>query len=101
MQLTPTWLLTTKTSQGRVFNLPWLLWLEEWCRVVKCVMNVIRPYDLKLLIGIVMRFEGYMLINTLLWWDGDMFSDDGVGLPLLGFEVLISSDELKVLQTTS
>jgi hypothetical protein len=30
-----------------------------------------------------------------------MFNDDGVGLPLVGFEVLISSDDLQVLQTTS
>jgi len=64
-------------------------------------MDVTRPYDLKLLIGIVVKFEGYMLINTLLWWDGDMFNDDGVGLPLVGFEVLISSDDLQVVQTTS
>jgi hypothetical protein len=30
-----------------------------------------------------------------------MFSDDGMGLPLAGFEVVISSDDLQVLQTTS
>jgi hypothetical protein len=41
-----------------------------------------------------MRFEGYMLIGTLLWWDGGRFSDDGMGLSLAGFEVVISSDDL-------
>lgn len=56
---------------------------------------------LKLLIGIIVRFEGYMLIRILLWWDGGMFSDDGVGLPLASFEVVISSDDLQVLQSAS
>jgi hypothetical protein len=52
---------------------------------------------LSLLIGVVVRFEGYMLIGTLLWWDGGMFSDDGMGLPLVGFEVVLSNDDLQVL----
>jgi hypothetical protein len=39
-------------------------------------------------------FEGYMLIGTLLWWDGGKFSDDGMGLWLAGFEIVISSDDL-------
>ncbi len=64
-------------------------------------MDVTRPYDLKWLIGIVVRFEGYMLLGILLWWDGDKFNDDGMGLPMAGFEVVLSSDELQVLQTTS
>jgi hypothetical protein len=42
-----------------------------------------------------------MLIGTPLWWDGGKFSDDGMGLPLVGFEVVISNDDLQVLQTTS
>jgi hypothetical protein len=50
--------------------------------------------SLKLLIGVVMRFEGYILIDTPLWWDGGIFSDDGMGPPLAGFEVVLSSDDL-------
>jgi hypothetical protein len=53
---------------------------------------------LKLLIGVVMRFKGYMLIGTLLWWDGGMFSDDGMGLPLAWFEVVLSSDDLQIFK---
>jgi hypothetical protein len=30
-----------------------------------------------------------------------MFSDDGIGFPLAGFEVVLSSDDLQVLETAS
>jgi hypothetical protein len=56
---------------------------------------------LKLLIGFEVRFEGYMLIGTLLWWDEGKFNDDGMGFPLVGFEVDLSSDDLQVVEIAS
>ncbi len=56
---------------------------------------------LKLSIRVVVKFRGYMLIGTLLWCGGGKFSDDGMGLPLAGFEVVFSSDDLQIFQTAS
>jgi hypothetical protein len=92
MQLTPTWLLGTRISQGRVFYLPQLLWLENDVRVSSSSWMSQEHMILKLLIGVVVRFKGYMFISTLY---------DGTGLPLAGFEVIFLNDNLQVLQIGS
>ncbi len=66
MQLIPTWLFTTNISQGRVFIYhDYFVWKNDvglssvsWMSQDHMILS--------LLIGVVVRFEGYMLIGTLL-----------------------------------